>query len=399
MANLNLTTQDIYNIWASYKLAHFHSSAVDKALQSILAKGLAGTYARDSGDTTMPKLVKSEVESHYEVRSKTGEFIAEFESELRRKIVGQPEAVDAIVRALKTHLTKMQPPGRPIANLLFLGSTGCGKTRVIEATTETLFGGCKDAFIKVDCAEFQHSHEISKLLGAAPGYIGHRETQPVFTQEKLNLFHNDRLKISFVLFDEIEKASDALWQLMLGIMDKGILTTSDNRRVNFEQCVICMTSNLGASDISKLMNDQMGFAPKPAIKNVDSKLSSIATSAAKKKFSPEFMNRIDKVVVFHALQPADLTRILELELRAVQERILHAECPAFILEWTPAACQLLLKLGTSAQYGARELKRTIEKHVVHGLADILLGPGVDNADTLTIDVGPNETIIFHHTPR
>ncbi len=395
MASFNLTPEQIHIIWSSFRSKHYTNHELDAAFIAVLA----GTYAPDSGGKSMPKLAKSEVESHYEVRSKTGEFIAEFESELSRKIVGQTEAVDAIVRALKTHLTKMQPPGRPIANLLFLGQTGSGKTRTVEAATETLYGGCKDAFVKIDCAEFQHSHEIAKLIGSPPGYIGHRETTPILTQERLNMFHNDKTKISFVLFDEIEKASDAMWQLMLGIMDKGIVTTGDNRKVDFSQCVIVMTSNLGASEMSKFAGQSFGFAPKTKVADIDAKFSGIALDAAKKKFSPEFMNRIDKVVVFHALQTADLTKILELELRAVQERILHAECPAFILEWTPAACQLLLKLGTSAQYGARELKRTIEKHVVHGLADVLLGPGVDNADTLTIDVGPNETIIFHHTPR
>ncbi len=271
-------------------------------------------------------------------------------------------------------------------------------TRSIEVATEILFGGCTNAFVKIDCAEFQSNHEISKLLGAPAGYIGHKETSPVFTQDVLNRFHTEKIKMSFVLFDEIEKASDALWQLLLGVLDKGTLTLGDNRKVDFSNCIIVMTSNLGAVEMSKLANAKMGFAPQISIGDIDTKLASVANGAAKKRFTPEFMNRIDNIVVFKALQQNHLKAILELELRAVQERILHAECPAFILEWTDAAVEFLLEHGTSVQYGARELKRTIEKHVVQALTDVLLGVGVDNADTLTIDI-ENGAVVLKHTPR
>ena len=153
----------------------------------------------------------------------------EFENALRRRIVGQDQAVEKVVEIYQMFLAGLNPPGRPVGNLLFLGPTGSGKTRVVEAMAEALFGDSR-ACIKIDCAEFQHSHEIAKLIGSPPGYLGHRETHPLLTQEALNQWHTDNLKLSILLFDEIEKASDALWQLLLGILDKATLTLGDNRR-------------------------------------------------------------------------------------------------------------------------------------------------------------------------
>ena len=228
----------------------------------------------------------------------------EFEAALRRKIVGQDEAVQALVEMYQVFRAGLNPPGRPVANLLFLGPTGSGKTRIVEAAAEILFGDAR-AVIKVDCAEFQHSHEIAKLIGSPPGYLGHRETHPLITQEALAQYHTEKLKLSFLLFDEIEKASDALWQLLLGILDKATLTLGDNRRVDLSQTMIFMTSNLGGSEITELLTGGLGFV-QPADKResrLDEKIERTAAEAARRKFSPEFMNRIDKVVVFHPLRP------------------------------------------------------------------------------------------------
>ncbi len=186
----------------------------------------------------------------------------EFETSLRRKIVGQDVAVEKVAELYQMFLAGLNAPGRPVGNLLFLGPTGSGKTRVVEAMAEALFGD-PHACIKIDCAEFQHSHEIAKLVGSPPGYLGHRETHPVLTQEALNQWHTDKLKLSIVLFDEIEKASDSLWQLLLGILDKATLTLGDNRRVDLSQCVIVMTSNLGATEMNEMINGTMGFAQTP----------------------------------------------------------------------------------------------------------------------------------------
>ena len=182
----------------------------------------------------------------------------EFENSLREKIVGQEEGIRALVDLYQVFCAGMCPSGRPVGNLLFLGPTGSGKTRIVEAAAEILFGDPR-AVIKVDCAEFQHSHEIAKLIGSPPGYLGHRETHPLITQEELAKYHTEDLKLSFLLFDEIEKASDSLWQLLLGILDKATLTLGDNRRVDLSQVVIFMTSNLGGGEITELMAGGMGF--------------------------------------------------------------------------------------------------------------------------------------------
>src|SRR6266581_2820792 len=222
----------------------------------------------------------------------------EFETALRRKIVGQDPAIDKVAEIYQMFLAGLNPPGRPVGNLLFLGPTGSGKTRVVEALAESLFGEPR-ACIKIDCAEFQHSHEIAKLIGSPPGYLGHRETHPLLTQEALNQFHTDKLRLSILLFDEIEKASDSLWQLLLGILDKATLTLGDNRRVDLSSCIIIMTSNLGATEMNGLVDGGLGFAPKAVqVDNaLDDKIDRSAVEAARRKFAPEFMNRIDKVVV------------------------------------------------------------------------------------------------------
>jgi ATP-dependent Clp protease ATP-binding subunit ClpB len=190
--------------------------------------------------------------------TKTGREAEVFETSLRRSIVGQDEAIQQIVNIYQMYLTGMSAPGRPIGNFLFMGPTGTGKTRIVEATAEALVKNPR-AVIKIDCAEFQHSHEIAKLIGSPPGYLGHRETHPLLSQEVLNQYHTDSTRISFVLFDEIEKASDALWNLLLGILDKGVLTLGDNRKVDFSRAMIFMTSNLGAAEMSALMNPRLGF--------------------------------------------------------------------------------------------------------------------------------------------
>jgi ATP-dependent Clp protease ATP-binding subunit ClpA len=310
----------------------------------------------------------------------------EFQAGLVRRIVGQPEAVAALVDLHQVFVAGMCSPSRPVGNLLFLGPTGSGKTRIIEAAAEVLFGDPR-AVIKVDCAEFQHSHEISKLIGSPPGYLGHRETHPLITQEELAKYHTESVKLSFLLFDEIEKASDALWQLLLGILDKATLTLGDNRRVDLSQCVIVLTSNLGGGEITELMTGGLGFV-QPQDKReerLDEKVERTAAAAAKRKFSPEFMNRLDKVVVFHPLRSEELGRILEIELGMVQQRVLETARGQFLFRVTPDAREFLLRDGTDLKYGARHLKRSIERHVVYPLASLLSTDQVRLGDILCID--------------
>src|SRR5438477_2327895 len=320
----------------------------------------------------------------------------DFDNLLRRKIVGQDAAVEKVVEIYQMFLAGLNPPNRPIGNLLFLGPTGSGKTRVVEAMGEALFGDAR-ACIKIDCAEFQHSHEIAKLIGSPPRYLGHRETHPLLTQEALNQWHTERLRLSLLLFDEIEKASDSLWQLLLGILDKATLTLGDNRRVDLSQCIIIMTSNLGAGEMNELINGTMGFAQRPAALDarIDEKITRTAQEAAKRKFSPEFMNRIDKIVVFKMLKPEHLQRILEIELGMVQQRILQATGNSqFVFSCTPRVKRFLLDEGTDPKYGARHLKRAIERYIVFPLANLVATGQVKLGDYVRIDMDAEGRMAF-----
>ena len=261
---------------------------------------------------------------------------------------------------------------------------------------EALFGDAH-ACIKIDCAEFQHSHEIAKLIGSPPGYLGHRETHPLLTQEALNQWQTDKLKLTLLLFDEIEKASDALWQLLLGILDKATLTLGDNRRVDLSRCIIVMTSNLGAAEMNEMISGSMGFHQRSAFidANIDAKITRTAQEAARRKFSPEFMNRIDKVVVFTMLKPEHLEQILDIELGMVQQRILQATGNnQFVFSCTAKVKKFLLHEGTDAKYGARHLKRAIEKNIVFPLANLVATGQVKLGDFVRIDMSSDGRLAF-----
>jgi ATP-dependent Clp protease ATP-binding subunit ClpA len=316
---------------------------------------------------------------------------------LRERIAGQDEGIETVVQAYQTYLAGMTSSLRPIANLLFLGPTGSGKTRMVEATAESLVGDMR-AVIKIDCGEFQHSHEIAKLIGSPPGYLGHRETHPVLSQETLNQYHTEEVKISFILFDEIEKASDALWNLLLGILDKATLTLGDNRRVDFSRAMIFMTGNVGADTIGSILRPHIGFAS-PEMERLQSidgrgqltdKIARAGLEAARRKFTPEFMNRIDRTVVFRPLGPDDLCKILSLELNAVQQRILRkSNSQPFMFKVTDAGREFLLREGSDLKYGARHLKRAIERRLVFPLSNLIVTQQVRSGDVVWVDFDAN----------
>ncbi|MFN0277113.1 MAG: AAA family ATPase [Pyrinomonadaceae bacterium] len=314
---------------------------------------------------------------------------AEFEDKLSSWIVGQERAVRRVSGLFQIFLAGMNNPSRPIGTMLFLGPTGSGKTRVVEAASEVLFNE-PHTVVKIDCAEFQHSHEIAKLIGSPPGYLGHRETSPMLTQENLDKAHTDDTKLTFVLFDEIEKASDSLWQLLLGILDKATLTLGDNRRVDFSRTIVIMTSNLGAREMSDMISGGIGFAPTKTDQTkedneIDTKIYRTALEAAKRKFSPEFMNRIDKVVVFRSLKEHHLRLILDIELRSVQERITESAGTKFVFECTTEAKEFLLSEGIDLKYGARHLKRSVERFLVYPLSNLVATEQVETGDFVTVD--------------
>jgi ATP-dependent Clp protease ATP-binding subunit ClpB len=319
----------------------------------------------------------------------TGKKAKELEAKLHRLVIGQEEAIQEIVRTYQTYLAGLSPDGRPTGNFLFLGPTGTGKTRAVEATAEALLGNPR-AIIKIDCGEFQHSHEIAKLIGSPPGYLGHRETHPMLAQEVLNQHHTDSVQLSFVLFDEIEKATDALWNLLLGILDKATLTLGDNRKVDFSRALIFMTSNIGAAELNSLVSPRLGFQVSrsddsncaPAL---TAKLSRTGIEAARRKFTPEFLNRLDRIVVFRALGNEELNRIIDIEIEHVQQRVQTASAgKPFLINVTGSARKFLLTEGIDIRYGARPLKRAIERLLVHPLSNLMASGQIQHLDRIRV---------------
>ena len=331
--------------------------------------------------------------------TKTGRSAEHLANKLSHLVVGQDEAIQQIVRAYQTHLAGLSPVGRPIGNFLFLGPTGSGKTRIVEATAESLLQNSR-AVIKIDCAEFQHSHEIAKLIGSPPGYLGHRETHALLSQEALNQHHTEKIKLSFVLFDEIEKASDALWNLLLGILDKATLTLGDNRKVDFSAAMVFLTSNLGAAEMSSLVSPRLGFhAPLPADAASSAKLSArisgAGMAAARRKFTPEFVNRLDAIVVFKSLGKEELRRIVDIEVEMVQQRMQTAAASKpFVVHVTETAREFLLVEGTDLRYGARHLKRAIERLLVQPLSNLMASGQIHHGDCIHVSHEDRSSVLM-----
>jgi len=313
----------------------------------------------------------------------------EFAYNLERRVVGQHEAVEAVTEIITKHMAGLSEPDHTIANLLLLGPTGTGKTKLVESVADVLFDD-PHGFLKIDCSEFQHSHEVAKLIGSPPGYLGHDSTRPRFSQNELNKYHTDQMRISLVLLDEIEKAHQAFWDILLGILDKGELTDNKGSKILFTQAIIFMTSNLGARDVLKsLKGTSMGFQDPNVDKNAA--VGKVAIAAAIKNFSPEFMNRLDKILVFRPLTSDSLRYVLEIELGKVQKRILNAEHGVqFVFRCADNIKSLLLEEGTSSDYGARFLKRIIEKRIVMPLANLAMTGQVEFGDVVEISYEGDE---------
>lgn len=321
---------------------------------------------------------------------------------LSERVVGQPEAMTRIVPYIQMHQAGLAPAGRPVGVFLLLGPTGTGKTRTVEALAQVLHGSEKH-LLKVDCGEFQMEHEVAKLIGAPPGYLGHRETQPLLTQQKVNSAASEKSGLSIILFDEIEKAAASMTRLLLGVLDKAILRLGDNTNVNFERTLIFLTSNLGAHSMKKELNPDFGFeamVPKQRVQ-VSEKLQQIGLAAVRRRFSPEFVNRIDSVVTYQPLGEAALGRIVEHQIVELQTHIVNRLGPrAFGLEVTRSSRQFLLQKGTSAEYGARELKRTIHRHLTQPLAALVAAGRIPPGSTIRIEVGDDrERLVLRRVVR
>jgi len=317
-----------------------------------------------------------------------------------RRVVGQDAARDALMMLLDKHSSGMYNHGKPIGSLLFLGPTGSGKTLVAEAFTEGLFG-LTNKLMKVDCAEFQHSHEIAKLVGSPPGYLGHRETHPFFTNASILAARQDAkglevMPFTVILFDEIEKASDALWALLLGILDKGTLTTGTNEKVDFTKTIIILTSNVGASELAD--DSTLGFSAGEKIVD-DKKMEDIAMGAARRKFMPEFLNRFDSIITFRTLTRVDLQQILDLELDKVQSRIIESSNVIFELRVTNEGLTQLVDAGYDKRYNARHLVRAVEKHIANPLGRLVATQQIHNDDIVVCNYLPSKEWQYIAAPR
>lgn len=311
------------------------------------------------------------------------------EAKPHRLAIGQEEAIQEILRTYRTYLAGLSPNGRMIGNFLFLRPTGTGKTHAVEATAEALLGNPR-AVVKIDRGEFRHSYEIAKLIGSPPGYFGHRETHPLLGQDVLSQCHTDTVKLSFVLFDEVGKASDSLWNLLLGIPDKATLTLGDNQKRDFSKPLIVMTSNSGAAEMNSLVSSRLGlhvstpddskWAP-----TLSAKVSCTGLEAARRKFTSEFLNRLDTIVIFRALGNEELTRIIDIELELVRRRVQSAAgSNPFFIDVTDSARQFLLTEGIDLRYSARPLRRVIERLLVQPLSNLMATGPVQYHDRIHI---------------
>jgi ATP-dependent Clp protease ATP-binding subunit ClpA/CheY-like chemotaxis protein len=314
--------------------------------------------------------------------------VADLTAVLSQKVVGQPAATRVIVPYIQMFQAGLAPEGRPVGVFLLLGPTGTGKTKTIEALAEVLHGSEKN-LLKIDCGEFQMEHEVAKLIGAPPGYLGHRETQPMLTQQKLNAVTSEKCNLSLVLFDEIEKAAPSMTRLLLGVLDKGTLRLGDNTTVNFEKSLVFLTSNLGAREMMREINPEFGFQSAKSSERPDltSKLQNIALVAVRKRFSPEFVNRIDCIITYQPLTPESLAAILDQQITDLQSHVnTRLGNRSFTLDVPFETRQFLLQKGTSAEYGARELNRTIHRLLTQPLATLVATNQVNPGARVRVDV-------------
>jgi ATP-dependent Clp protease ATP-binding subunit ClpA/ActR/RegA family two-component response regulator len=319
---------------------------------------------------------------------------------LSQKVIGQPAAMKYIVPYVEMFQAGLSPEGRPAGVFLLLGPTGTGKTKTVEALAEVMHGSEKNV-LKIDCGEYQMEHEVAKLIGAPPGYLGHRETQPMLTQQKLNAVTSEKSNLAIVLFDEIEKAAPSMVRLLLGVLDRANLRLGDNTSVNFENSLIFLTSNLGAREMMKELHPEFGF--EAAVARTDkldvfNKLESIALGSVRKKFSPEFVNRIDAVITYQPLDHESLATILDQQITELQRHVnTRLGDRYFNIEVPFESRQFLLRKGTSPEYGARELKRTIHRFLTQPLATKVAAGQIEPGARVRVELSEDKESLIIRT--
>jgi ATP-dependent Clp protease ATP-binding subunit ClpC len=323
-----------------------------------------------------------------------GDKAESLKSYLKSSVIGQDEAIDCVVRGMSPYFAGACAPHKPIASMLFLGSTGVGKTYCVEQLAKHILGTDR-GLVRISCESFYDRHEVAKLIGSPNGYIGSDEPA-MLQQSEINKWRDlpkdelNKTMLSVILFDEVDKANPSLHSMLLGILDSGSLSLAKGRSTDFSQTIIIMTANWGSKDIAQLHDGGFGFVQE---KIGEDDIHKVAMGEAKKSLSPELWNRIDTTVVFNALSEKDAAEVCECELGKVQQRMREIETP-FLFSVNADVKKALLEEGYSAKYGARELKRVISRRLSQPFANLLSSGQIHGGDILKVYYSCGE-YIFH----
>jgi ATP-dependent Clp protease ATP-binding subunit ClpC len=323
------------------------------------------------------------------------EVLKNFEKEFNQIVIGQPDAVRGFAKIFGNISAKACNPNRPKGVVLLLGPTGVGKTKSTRTFSQLTKGS--EEQLEVYCDAFVHSSYAASIVGAPAGYVGHETTVPLLCQANIDAQRGENFSTPLILFDEFEKAGEALFRMMLGAMENGRLRLGNNELVDLTDTILVMTSNLGAEQMQSALGKPIGFS----VENNDvtgddiKNLNGIALAAAKRNFSPEFMNRIDEIIVFLPLDQASIKQVLELEIQAVQNQILFGNEPAFLFSCGEQLKAAMFEIGFSKEYGARHMRRTVESMLKPILVNLILGGEINvETDHIYIDLVQGEIVAY-----
>ncbi len=295
-------------------------------------------------------------------------------NDMKKNIIGQDEAVLKITKAIQRNRAGLKDPNKPIGSFIFLGPTGVGKTQLAKVLAQYLFD-TSDALIRVDMSEYMEKFSVSRLVGAPPGYVGYEEGGQL--TEKVR-----RKPYAVILLDEIEKAHPDVFNILLQVMDEGRLTDSLGRKIDFRNTIVIMTSNIGTRQL-KDFGQGIGFSTYKTAEEETEHAKYVIQKALKRTFAPEFLNRVDDVVIFNPLEKEHIHQIIDIELKGLYDRV---ETLKYKLEISPAAKDLIADKGFDPQFGARPLKRAIQKYLEDEMAEVIIGNSISEGDTIFIDL-------------